>query len=64
VGNVFINKIYKNFPLVGWDVLRLGTFYSWDVLELGRLGVGCFGVGMFWGWVVLWLGMFWGWDVL
>ncbi len=31
-----------------------GTFWSWDVLGLGRLEA----------WDVLWPGTFWGWDVL
>jgi hypothetical protein len=46
--------------------LRLRTFYSWDLLELGRLGVGTFwALGRFVAWDVLELGRsgfgtFWG----
>jgi hypothetical protein len=43
----------------GWDVLRLGTFYSWDVVELGVLGLGRSGA-----WDVLRLWTSWSWDVL
>ncbi len=48
-----------------WDVLGLGTFWglrhfeAWDVVELGR-----FGVGSSWGLGCFVAGTFWGWDVL
>ncbi len=45
---------HKSFSKVGREVLRLGSFYSLDVLGLGR-----FMVGMFWG-----LGHFEALDVL
>jgi hypothetical protein len=47
-----------------WDVLGTGHFEAWDVLRLGRFGVGTFVAWTFWGLDVLRLGMFCIWDVL
>ncbi len=62
---------HTRFPKVGWDVLRLRMFYSWDVLELRHFRVGTFWscdvlrlVGTFWGLGRFIAGTFWGWDIL
>ncbi len=39
---ITVVKYRRFFPQKGWDVLRLGTFYSWDFLELGRFIGGMF----------------------
>ncbi len=57
IENYIVSTSRRVGMFLSWDVLGLGTiwalggFEAWDVLKLG-----CFGVGTFWGCVVLGLG--------